>query len=118
MTLWRRLFAPTCVVLQVPYNGSRFRLNAAVTDYTPIDCSEYDWLEIACMDGYLVELGLRGRTVTGVAEDLKVRDGKEYLRILLSTGMAEHIPLEQILSMTVLTRPARFTYHAFSVTTE
>lgn len=91
---------------------------AAVTDYIPIECSEYDWLELACMDACQVELDLGSRTVIGVAEDLCSRNGEEYLRILPSNGAAEHVRVDHIRSITVLSRPARFTYHAFSVSAE
>lgn len=84
-----------------------------MTDYKPIDCAQYDWLEIACMDGYRVEFELGDRKVIGVAIDLRARDGEEFLQIRHGTGESEDVRVDQIRSMTVLTRPARFTYQAF-----
>ena len=80
--------------------------------YRPIDCSAYDFLEIACMDRYNVELRLDSETISGVAAGLEARDGQEFLIITTSAG-DELIRVDRIRRMTVLTRPARFEVHDF-----
>ena len=83
-------------------------------DYVPISCGDYEMFEIACMDRYDVELTTRdGRTVVGKAVDLAVRPPEEFLVIRHDDGTTEDIRVDQVRSMTVLSRPRRFDVHTF-----
>jgi len=84
-----------------------------MTEYRPIDCGAYDYLEIACMDRYRVDIQLENEALSGTADGLETRDGQEFLRITTPTG-AEIIRIDQIRRMTVLSRPARFESHDFT----
>lgn len=84
-----------------------------MTNYRPIDCGAYDYLEIACMDRYRVELQLEDDVLSGTADGLETREGQEFLRLATSAGN-EDIRIDRIQRMTVLTRPARFEYHEFT----
>ena len=87
---------------------------AFTLQYQPIDCGDYDRLEIAIMDRYDVELDLGDQVVVGHASRLETRDGEEFFWIRQSSGREEPIRIDRICRMTVLTRPARFHYHAFA----
>jgi len=84
-----------------------------MTEYRPIDCGAYDYLEIACMDRYRVELQLENETLSGTADSLETRDGQEFLRITTQTS-TEVVRIDRIRRMTVLCRPARFESHDFT----
>ena len=84
-------------------------------DYVPIPCGDYETLETACMDGYAVELETRdGRTVVGKALELEVRPPEEFLVVLHDDGTTEHLRVDRIRRMTVLSRPCRFDDHTFA----
>ncbi len=85
-----------------------------MADYIPIACGDYDYLEIACLDGYEIELTLRADTVAGVASGMEVRDGMEFICLLLPDGANKSIRVDGIEHMKVLTRPARFREHRFA----
>lgn len=82
--------------------------------YQPIDCGDYDMLEIACMDYYEVKLELDSEIIIGVAQKLESRDGQEYFWLRNTKGVHEEVRIDRIQTMTVLTRPARFEMHRFA----
>lgn len=89
-----------------------------MASYAPIACSDYDILEIVCMDRYEIEVQYDTGTVLGIADGLDIRDGKEFLRVRCfdsdaSTTSAE-IRADRIYQITVLSRPARFIQHRFA----
>jgi transcriptional antiterminator Rof (Rho-off) len=85
-----------------------------MTDYIPIACSDYDFLEIACMDQYEIDLQLVFGSTRGNAKQLETRSGEEYLLITKGDGAEEAVRVDQIKQLSVLTRPARFTEHQFA----
>lgn len=89
-----------------------------VNKYLPIDCGDYDMLEIACMDHYQVELQLDNEVASGIAERLETRDGQEFLWLQNPAGQAEPIRIDRIRVMTVHSRPARFESHRFGTEQE
>ncbi len=50
-----------------------------MTSYTPIDCSDYDVLELVCIRRYKLEIVLDDKTVIGAALTLKAESDAEYL---------------------------------------
>ncbi len=83
-----------------------------MTKYQPIDCGAYDYLEIACMDRYRVDLQVEDDVLSGTADGLETRDGQEFLRITTRTG-TEVVRVDRIRRLTVLSRPTRFESHDF-----
>jgi len=85
------------------------------SDYVPIPCNDYEPLEIACMDGYDIELRTHdGRTVVGTAVELAARPPGEFLVVRHVNGTREDVRVDQIRNMTVLSRPCRFDDHIFA----
>jgi transcriptional antiterminator Rof (Rho-off) len=80
-----------------------------MTDYAPIVCDDYDFLEIACMDQYEIDLQLVSGCTRGNAKQLETRSGEEYLWITKGDGSEEAVRVEQIKQLSIVTRPARFT---------
>lgn len=74
-----------------------------------ISCELHDYLEIACMYGYRVQLTLNNhQTVTGKALDiLTSAEKREYL--LIDNGQKQKIELNRLVKMQVLTPDAKFT---------
>lgn len=71
-------------------------------------CHLYDYLEIACMFHYQVQVKLKSKDmVLGQALDIKTIDGKESLIVKTQQGK-QHIPLRQLTLLTVLTTNAKF----------
>lgn len=85
----------------------------AVGDYIPIPCGDYEMLELACMDGYDVEVHTDGRTIVGRADTLNVRAGEEFFVVRLASGAHDTIRVDRVRRMVVRTRPARFEAHTF-----
>lgn len=85
-----------------------------MTSYDPISCDHYDYLEIACMDRYEVELQLNDLSVTGRADQLTAEHGIEVLLLRQADGSLSRVRVDSIVHMRVITRPARFTDHRFS----
>ncbi len=82
--------------------------------YAPIDCGDYDYLEIACMDGYEVEVSSKGEIVDGTAVDLKVVQGEEYLILRSLNAINHRIRVDLIDHLRVKSRPCRFKEKTFS----
>ena len=85
-----------------------------MSDYKPIDCSDYDFLEIACMDGYDIEVTLESGTIRGHARGLEIRSGEEFLRIRMHNDKVEDIRVDRIREIHVLSKRARFRKHVFA----
>lgn len=84
-----------------------------MSEYKPIDCNDYDFLEIACMDHYDVDVILDSGNIRGNAQALEVRSGEEYLRIRTRDGVYEDIRVDRIRELHVLSAKARFRKHIF-----
>ncbi len=87
---------------------------AALGPYAPIACGDYDFLEIACLDGYEVVLETPGGTLQGRALTTEVRQQAEYLVLVDSDGQQLQVRLDQLRSLRVITRPSRFSEHSFA----
>ncbi len=78
------------------------------TPYQPIDCQLYDYLEIACMDAYDIQVTLReGQTVRGKASTTETRKDGEYLIINTASG-TESVRLDQLMTLDVESEARRF----------
>jgi Rho-binding antiterminator len=87
---------------------------ASLGDYVPVSCSDYEPLEMACMDHYVIELTVNdGRRIAGNAVELVVRGLEEFLALRRDDGTTEHIRVDRIRHMVVLSRPCRFDRHCF-----
>jgi transcriptional antiterminator Rof (Rho-off) len=85
----------------------------ALGAYIPIGCGDYEMLELACMDGYDVEVHTDAGTIIGHADNLKVRAGEEFFEVRLADGGRDSIRVDRIRRLVVRTRPARFESHTF-----
>ena len=76
--------------------------------YTPISCELYDYVEIACMRGYDVSLGLRdGSSIQGKATTTQTKATCEFLVIQIGAE-AHPVRLDLIAKLQVLSRPSQF----------
>ena len=67
------------------------------TDYQPIDCGRYDYLEIACLHHYRLEIEIRNGTRlmgTAITTQTLKNDG-EYL-VIDSNGETQRLRLDTI----------------------
>ncbi|MEA9393194.1 Rho-binding antiterminator [Acerihabitans sp. TG2] len=68
-------------------------------EYQPINCDDYDNLELACQRRLVLTITLRnGDTVTGMARDMFLRKQVEYLAIDESGVNAHELRLDHIVS--------------------
>ncbi len=81
--------------------------------YKPIDCGDYDYLEIACMDRLDIELDFDSGTVRGIAEGLETRLGEEFLLIRTPDEHVEQLRIDRINEIRVISKVARFKRHEF-----
>lgn len=84
-----------------------------MTDYIPIPCSDYEILELACMDQYLVEIAVGDGEIIGQAAALDVRAGEEFFVLEKNDGTTQAVRVDRIAHMKVVSRPARFNHHSF-----
>lgn len=77
-------------------------------EYVPLDCGDYDVLELVCIDRYEVELLLHdGERLVGTPVTLENDGYAEHLLMTLSDGRSHRVRLDRLHTLTVLTRPAR-----------
>ncbi|CCP04053.1 Protein rof [Erwinia amylovora Ea644] len=66
--------------------------------YTPINCDDYDNLELACQNKWVLTMALKnGEQLQARAEDIVSRKNVEYLSIQVS-GACQHLRLDHIFS--------------------
>lgn len=80
-----------------------------------ISCSDYDYIEIACMHRYPVRLSMKnGEKIEGTALDTARNDARiECIKIGAPIG-ALLVELDQIMSIKVLTANPHFDIKVFS----
>jgi len=76
--------------------------------YIPIDCNLYDYLEIACLLAYEVELALSdGSSLRGVAMTTRTSANAEFL-VLKVSGNDLSVRLDLLVTLQVLSKPRQF----------
>lgn len=83
--------------------------------YQPIACGDYDYLEVACLYQYKVELVLPADKIRGKAITTEKNDSGEFLTIETGDGQQRSVRADQIEKMIVLTENARFAEHTFAL---
>ena len=79
------------------------------TDYSPIQCQIYDYIEIACMRHYQLDIELNsGETLTGRAITTKVKDKQEFIVIENENAEKQDIRLDLVNSIQPLDESAEF----------
>ena len=82
--------------------------------YKPIQCGDYDILEVICMDSYDVEVITDTDAQSGVASNIEKQKDGEYLVLKTSDTKFSSIRADTITTINVLTRPCRFITYSFS----
>lgn len=79
------------------------------SDYKPLTCELYDYLEIACLHGYQLDIELLdGGRLQAQAVTTETTASKEELLILRSAGGEQRLRLDQLLAITPLDADASF----------
>ena len=81
--------------------------------YKPIECGDYDILEVICMDTYNVEVITDTDTLSGVASNIEKQKDGEYLVLKTSDTELSSVRADKIVKINVFTRPCRFTTYDF-----
>ncbi len=84
--------------------------------YTPIACGDFDYLEIACMDNYDVELVMHNEHVRGRAITTNNDKTGEFLVIETEGGERLSLRADLIHKIIVRSKNARFREHTFTPT--
>ena len=81
---------------------------------TVISCELHDFVEVACMYGYQLELTQKsGAIVTGKAVDIVSADQREWLVVDVENGEKQRFDLMTLAKMKVLTPGAKFSEVVF-----
>ena len=74
-----------------------------------VSCSQYDYIEIACLYKLVVKLELEnGDTIKGVAKDTLYNDNKEECLLVYSNNKERVIVLSQLVSMQAIEDKTHF----------
>ncbi|WP_212624820.1 Rho-binding antiterminator [Pseudomonas sp. PP3] len=77
--------------------------------YQPMNCDLYDYLEIACLRGYRLDIELKdGARLEARALDTRTSAEKEEFLILETADGKQEIRLDQLLAVTPLDANAEF----------
>lgn len=78
-------------------------------NYTPIQCQIYDYIEIACMRHYMLDIELtNGEKITGKAITTKIKDKQEFIVIETENDEKQEIRLDLVNSIEPLNENAEF----------
>lgn len=80
-----------------------------MSTYQPLNCDLHDFLEIACMHGYRLQVELiEGPGFVARALDTRTAPSKEEFLIVQSESARQEIRLDQLLAITPLDSGASF----------
>ena len=79
------------------------------SDYSPIQCQIYDYIEIACMRHYLLDIELTsGEKISGKAMTTKIENKQEFMVIETKNSEKQEIRLDLVNSIKPLDDNAEF----------
>ena len=82
------------------------------SNYSPIQCQLYDYIEIACMRHYRLDIELTsGETISGKALTTRIRDKQEFIVISIEpeeNRKEQEIRLDLVKSITALDKNSEF----------
>ncbi len=85
------------------------------SDYSPIQCQIYDYIEIACMRHYLLDIELTsGEKISGKAMTTKIENKQEFMVIETENSEKQEIRLDLVNSIKPLDDNAEFVRVAIS----
>ncbi|MBV4487955.1 Rho-binding antiterminator [Pseudomonas sp. SWRI153] len=80
-----------------------------MTRYQPLNCDLYDYLEIACMRGYQLDIELiDGQRLAAKAITIRTTSDKEEFMEIEQAGEQSEIRLDQLLAITPQAADAEF----------
>ena len=95
-------------------NDLEHRKGDAVAEaYVPIGCGDYEYIELACMDRYEIDVVKNHGTVRGLAVTTEANNTGEYLIIELDNEQRESVRVDHIKKIIVRSKIRRFDEHTF-----
>lgn len=86
-----------------------------MTRYQPLNCDLHDYLEIACLRGYQLEIELiDGQRLMARAITTRTSSDKEEFMVIEQAGTQHEIRLDQLLAITPQATNAEFGRVAFN----
>ncbi|MDH0893888.1 MULTISPECIES: Rho-binding antiterminator [unclassified Pseudomonas] len=80
-----------------------------MSTYRPLDCDLYDYLELACLHGYRLQIELvEGASFVARALDTRTAPSKEEFLLLQTEDGQREVRLDQLRAITPLDPGARF----------
>lgn len=84
-------------------------------NYSPIQCQLYDYIEIACMRHYQLDIELTSaETISGKAITTKIKDKQEFIVIETENNEKQEIRLDLVTSIEPQDENAEFSRVAIS----
>jgi len=81
---------------------------ASSNNYAPIVCSDYDYIELACLKKYIIDVETSNGFFRGKALDTKIKNNAEYLVIQNTQLESADIRMDEIIRLIVLSIPSDF----------
>jgi Rho-binding antiterminator len=81
--------------------------------YAPIDCADYEYIELACMDRYEVDVVKDDGTIRGLAINTEANNTGEYLIVQIDNNAHESVRVDLIKQIIVLSENRRFDERIF-----
>ncbi len=81
--------------------------------YVPIGCGDFEYIELACMDRYEIDVVKLDGTVRGLAVTTQTNRTGEYLIIELDNEQRESVRVDHIKKIIVRSKIRRFDEHTF-----
>lgn len=81
--------------------------------YAPIGCADYEYIELACMDRYEVDVVKDDGTIRGLAINTEANNTGEYLIVQIDNNAHESVRVDLIKQIIVLSENRRFDERTF-----
>lgn len=86
-----------------------------MTRYQPLNCDLHDYLEIACLRGYQLDIELiEGQRLVARAVTTRTSSEKEEFLVIEQQGVQQEVRLDQLLAITPQNANAEFGRVAFN----
>lgn len=88
-----------------------------LSPYAPIGCGDFEYIELACMDRYEIDVVTDTGVVRGLAVDIELRDSAEFFILQQTDGTRRSVRVDQIKKLVVRSDERRFDEHVFDTRT-
>ena len=85
-----------------------------LSPYEPIGCGDFEYIELACMDQYEIDVVTCDGIVQGTAIDIELKDSAEFFILRAVDGTRRSVRVDRIEKLIVRSEERRFDEHVFA----